>query len=223
MALTTFADCEHSTRGTDRLFRVSGSHYSDPAFSWKWAALPVGLEFIRGKGLGPQFEGDLFANLVGPPMGPGYLIRFHVTAGGNRLAFDDPRLHDRVADNNAKYDLTESESLIIGSGYGIATDLEMSPTGTLYVVSHSKGEIYEIFSTRRDDDPHGGRPLRAQLTGAAEVPGPGDPDGSGTASLAINQGQGQICYQITVTNIAPATAAHIHIGSAGVAGGVSCR
>ncbi len=56
----------------------------------------------------------------------------------------------------------------------------------------------------------GGRRFTVQLTGAAERPGPGDPDGAGTATLRINPGQGQICYTITVRNIDPATAAHIH-------------
>lgn len=66
----------------------------------------------------------------------------------------------------------------------------------------------------------GGRKLTATLTGAAEVPGPGDPDGSGTASIRLNQGQGEVCFELTVSNIAPATAAHIHEGAADVAGPV---
>jgi hypothetical protein len=66
----------------------------------------------------------------------------------------------------------------------------------------------------------GGKKLSATLTGAAEVPGPGDPDGTGTASLRVNLGQMQICYELTVENIDPATAAHIHVGAAGVAGPV---
>jgi hypothetical protein len=65
-----------------------------------------------------------------------------------------------------------------------------------------------------------GRTLSATLTGAAEVPGPGDPDGTGTATLTVNPGLGQICYELTVSGIAPATAAHIHVGAAGVAGPV---
>lgn len=65
-----------------------------------------------------------------------------------------------------------------------------------------------------------GRTLSATLTGAAEVPGPGDPDGSGTATLTVNPGLGQICYALTVSGIAPATAAHIHVGAVGVAGPV---
>ena len=66
----------------------------------------------------------------------------------------------------------------------------------------------------------GGRPFSTALTGAAEVPGPGDPDGSGQARLRLNSGQGEICYQLLVTDIAPATAAHIHVGSVSVAGPV---
>ena len=65
-----------------------------------------------------------------------------------------------------------------------------------------------------------GRPLATTLTGAAEVPGPGDPDGTGTARLELNIGTGEICYELAVSGIAPATAAHIHVGPAGVAGPV---
>ena len=56
----------------------------------------------------------------------------------------------------------------------------------------------------------GGRPFTIQMTGRAEVPGPGDSDGTGTATFQINPGQGRICYTLTVQNIEPATAAHIH-------------
>lgn len=67
---------------------------------------------------------------------------------------------------------------------------------------------------------HGGRPLTATLTGAAEVPGPGDADGTGTFKVTLNPGQNQICYELAVSNIAVATAAHIHTGAADVAGPV---
>jgi hypothetical protein len=66
----------------------------------------------------------------------------------------------------------------------------------------------------------GGRKFTTTLTGAAEVPGPGDPDGSGTATITLNHGQGEVCWELTVSGIAPATAAHIHVGSADVAGPV---
>lgn len=60
--------------------------------------------------------------------------------------------------------------------------------------------------------------LNATLTGAAEVPGPGDPDGSGTAEVSIADALDSVCYEINVVNIGSVTAAHIHRGAAGVAG-----
>jgi len=69
----------------------------------------------------------------------------------------------------------------------------------------------------------GGRPLTANLTGAAEVPVTGDPDGSGAATVRVNVGQGTLCYTVTVTNIETATAAHIHEAPAGSAGGVAAH
>lgn len=66
----------------------------------------------------------------------------------------------------------------------------------------------------------GGRKLQTALTGAAEVPGPGDPDGTGTAKITVNAGQKQICYKLSVSNIAPATAAHIHEAAPTAAGPV---
>jgi hypothetical protein len=73
---------------------------------------------------------------------------------------------------------------------------------------------------KADGECNGGRPLTATLTGAAEVPVPGDPDGSGTANVRVNPGQGCISYDVAVTGIAPATAAHIHEAPAGSAGPV---
>jgi hypothetical protein len=44
---------------------------------------------------------------------------------------------------------------------------------------------------------HGGRPLSTTLTGTAEIGG-GDPDGSGSASITLNEGQSKVCFHITV-------------------------
>jgi hypothetical protein len=52
------------------------------------------------------------------------------------------------------------------------------------------------------------------MTGAAERPGPGDPDGSGTAWFWINRGQDRICYVLQVENVDNIIAAHIHIAPA---------
>jgi CHRD domain len=67
----------------------------------------------------------------------------------------------------------------------------------------------------------GGKPLSTTLTGDAEVPGPGDPDGSGTAKITVNPGQGEICYELRVEDITlRATGAHIHVGTADESGDV---
>lgn len=63
-------------------------------------------------------------------------------------------------------------------------------------------------------------PLSFALTGAAEAPGPGDSDGSGKVTLTLNPDKGEVCYEITVADIQPAMAAHIHEAPAGKAGPV---
>jgi hypothetical protein len=63
-----------------------------------------------------------------------------------------------------------------------------------------------------------GAKFTTTLTGATEVPGPGDPDGAGAAKLTVNPGLGTICYALTVRNIEPAVGAHIHEAPVGVAG-----
>jgi len=60
--------------------------------------------------------------------------------------------------------------------------------------------------------------LQVTLTGIQEVPGPGDPDGSGTVQLRIIPGDGQVCWNLYARSIDRATAAHIHRGGAGLAG-----
>lgn len=77
-----------------------------------------------------------------------------------------------------------------------------------------------VLAAKVDDADRGGRPLHAMLTGDAEVPGPGDEDGTGTALVTLNRGQQEVCFELTVSDIDPATAAHIHAGDATVAGPV---
>jgi aldose sugar dehydrogenase len=133
------------SQALSRLFMLPGARYSDPEFSWKWEVAPAGVGFVRGPGLGPQFEGDLFMGAATANLEGGYLFHFNLTGNRARIGVDDPRLEDRVADNLAKHEITESESLLIGRNFGIATDVETGPNGNLFVVSLSNGAIYEIF------------------------------------------------------------------------------
>ena len=77
--------------------------------------------------------------------------------------------------------------------------------------------IAAVFVTSAVAQPatEGGRKFTTELTGEAEVtaagvPNQGDLDGTGTATLTLNPGQGRICYTLQVSGIAPAAAAHIH-------------
>ena len=66
----------------------------------------------------------------------------------------------------------------------------------------------------------GGRPMTVSMDGPQEAPVDGDPDGTGTAHFTFNQGLGEICYTLEVSNIEPAAAAHIHIAPFGEPGPV---
>jgi hypothetical protein len=69
--------------------------------------------------------------------------------------------------------------------------------------------------------PKGGRPLSATLTGAAEKPKAGDPDAKGTATVRVNLGQSQVCYDLQVSGVATPTMAHIHKAPPSEAGPVA--
>ncbi|MGH3507084.1 MAG: CHRD domain-containing protein [Nocardioidaceae bacterium] len=88
------------------------------------------------------------------------------------------------------------------------------------VLSLAAGAVLLLATPLTATADDGGRPIAVEMTGAQEAPGPGDPDGSGTATFALNVGQGEICYTLAVADIAPATAAHIHLAPVGVPGPV---
>ena len=59
------------------------------------------------------------------------------------------------------------------------------------------------------------------LSGVQEVPGPGDPDGTGTARLTFNPSAQTVDWTITVNNIAlPTTGTHTHQAPADASGPV---
>lgn len=128
-----------------RLFQLPGSHYKDPEFSWKFAAPPAAIGFVATPALGPQFQGCLLVGAATDQIEGGYLFRFKLTPDRKRFAFESAPLQDRVADNLAKNDITESESLLAGRNFGVVTDIKTAPNGNLFVVSLSQGTVFEIF------------------------------------------------------------------------------
>lgn len=132
------------------LFSLDGAVYNDPKFSWKYAVAPSPIGFA-GPAMGP-FAGDLFVGAARTFLEGGYLFHFKLAADRSDLDLtQDLRLADRVADNTDKFDITESESLLIGRDFGITSDIQTGPSGNLFVVSlsnsagaSSSGAIYEI-------------------------------------------------------------------------------
>ena len=60
----------------------------------------------------------------------------------------------------------------------------------------------------------------ADLSGANEVDDPGNPEGTGSASVVIDSDTSEVCFTITFEGIEDPVAAHIHQGAADVNGDV---
>ncbi len=190
-----------------RMFTLPGAQYTDPEFSWKYAVAPSPIGFVRGRGLGPQFEGDLFVGASRTTLHNGFLFRFKLTADRQHFAFSDSRLADRVADNVDKFDQTESESLLIGKDFGITTDIQTGPNGNVFVVSLSNGAVYEIKSKPSSL-------FVANLNGAQEVPA-NNSTATGRATLLLSPDEKTARVSLTFTGLSSAqTDTHIH-GPAG--------
>ena len=64
----------------------------------------------------------------------------------------------------------------------------------------------------------GGTVFNVTLTGESEAP-PGDPVGTGSATIRARRGQGQVCFALNVHDITlPAAGAHVHKAAAGASG-----
>ena len=62
--------------------------------------------------------------------------------------------------------------------------------------------------------------LTAELAGILEGDNPGDPDGSGSATITLDVAAGTLCWEMTAEGIGAVAQSHIHTGAAGVSGGV---
>jgi aldose sugar dehydrogenase len=186
-----------------RLFVLPGSHYAEPEFSWKYAVAPSPIGFARGAGLGAQYAGDLFVGASRTTLLGGYLMRLKLSADRKSVAATDARLADKVADNSDKFDVTESESLVVGRDFGITTDIETAPaTGTLYVVSLSNGSVYEVYS----------KPTLfvANLDGSQETP-PHEVSARGVATLLLDSDETTARVSLDFRALSSdQTAAHVH-------------
>ncbi len=211
-APTNIADTPQAA--LSRLYMLPGAQYVDPEFSWKYAVAPSPIGFVKGRGLGPDYEGDLLVGASRVTLANGYLFRFNLSADRQHFSFSDPDLADLVADNLDKFDLAESETLLVGRDFGITTDIQTGPNGNVFVVSLSNGAVYEIKS----------KPslvFTAALNGAQQVPSVNTP-ATGSATLILSPDEQSARLSLNFSGLTSSqTDAHIHgPASAGSSAGV---
>jgi glucose/arabinose dehydrogenase len=123
------------------LVNFTGSHYADPAFSWR---IPIGvtdIEFLNSTNLGSKYRNNIFVGDINN----GNLYYFEVNGNRSGLTFDQTlyssadKLADFVADNT-----NETSAITFGTNFGRITDIETGPDGLLYILSYGEGKIYRL-------------------------------------------------------------------------------
>jgi glucose/arabinose dehydrogenase len=117
----------------DSLPKYENYVYSNPEFSWQKPVAPTAIEFGT-KELGQ--EDKIFT----VDCNTGNLYRFTLNSDRTGLVFESPELQDAVLNIGET-----GNEIILGTGFGCATDIERGPDGFLYVLSLSQGVIYRII------------------------------------------------------------------------------
>ncbi len=145
----------------DRMVMLPGSHYNPSIFSIRAEDPPAGIGFLHSGALGPDYQDALFAGEA-RDFGTdsreefnGALFVFHPNADRTGIDFgNDPNIRpsDHVFMNNTDFDLNGDTSFLLGTNFGILTDVQTGPDGNLYVVSLTggttnltDGSVFEIY------------------------------------------------------------------------------
>ncbi|MBK8269540.1 MAG: PQQ-dependent sugar dehydrogenase [Planctomycetes bacterium] len=123
------------------LIQIPGSNYVDPKLSFLAPVAVTALAFIDGDIMPPSWQNTL----VMGDANTGNFYRFTLNAARDTIVLTGD-VADLVADTVA-----ERNSLRIGSSFGVSTDLEIGPDGSLYQVSLS-GAVRRIGPVRTPGD-----------------------------------------------------------------------
>jgi uncharacterized protein (TIGR03118 family) len=139
----------------NRLVMFPGAFYNKPVFSVRAEFPPAALSFFTSSALGSQYQNALFeggardlATSGGREIHDGALFVFQPNSSRTGLDFGgDPnvRTTDNVFLNDRDFDLMGDTSFLFGEGFGIGTAIVTGPNGDMFVVSETKGAVYEIF------------------------------------------------------------------------------
>lgn len=111
--------------------------YDDPKLAWVKPVAPTDLEFMPNARLGGGYKNDLFVGTLKE----GKLLHFDLTGTRKSLRLAGA-LADGVADNTSDL-FAEQEAIVLGTDFGVITDLFSGPGG-MYVVSLTNNAIYRI-------------------------------------------------------------------------------
>jgi glucose/arabinose dehydrogenase len=123
---------------TDLVNFGRNSQYSDPEFVWTKPLGITALKFLNTDKLGKQYQNTMFIGDVNL----GWLYNFKLNPQRTGLLFDNSSpLADKIANTPE-----EMQETIFGKGFGVITDIQVSPyDGNLYVLTYS-GSIYRVTS-----------------------------------------------------------------------------
>lgn len=135
---------ETAEEAQSRLVMLPGAEYKEPLFSWRFAVAPTDVEFLEGTALGADYDGNM---LVGD-VNTGTIYRFRLTDDRTDLVLEGG-LDDRVNDNTKEDPIGElTDDYIFARGIMVATDIETSPDGSLWISSLAGNTLYHITAAQ---------------------------------------------------------------------------
>jgi glucose/arabinose dehydrogenase len=108
--------------------------YSAPEFIWNQPVGPTQIKFLNSDRYPKEYNNDLFVG----DTNNGYLYHFDLSKDRKSLLLNGS-LSDRVANYTG-----ELSQIILGSGFGQITDIEIGPDGYIYILSH-QNNLTTIF------------------------------------------------------------------------------
>jgi hypothetical protein len=133
----TYSENGSTNYNANQLTILKGSYYRDPEFSWLSSIAPTAVLI----GATPKLREEERDNLLMGDNNFGNLYHFPMNPARDGLVLTGGVV-DKVADSAAERNLN-----VIGTGWGVTTDMEIGPDGYIYVVSLTGGVVRRIRPT----------------------------------------------------------------------------
>ena len=116
--------------------------YEDPKFNWE---LPIGITSLdfADSSMFKKYENWLFV----ADSNNGNIYKFRLNEARTDFVFESEHLKDKVVNLLQKdsIEIESMEEILFGTNFGLISDIEFGPDGSLYVVSLLDGIIYRIY------------------------------------------------------------------------------